>query len=116
MLGNILVEGLEIKITQFPNGFCLNYLLHSISHGHILVLTHCSLQFRKYEIKYKSSPRKNSLQVYILILINFLIQGSISDLPSTQTNYKAHFFDRIKSYPVVTLIISLKQARRAIFH
>ena len=75
MLGNTLVEGLELKITQFPNGFCLNnYLLHSISHGHILVLTHCSLQFRKYEIKYKSSPRKNSLQVYILILINFLIQ------------------------------------------
>ena len=74
MLGNILVEGLEIKITQFPNGLCLNYLLHSISHGHILVLTHCSLQFRKYEIKYKSSSRKNSLQVYILILINFLIQ------------------------------------------
>ena len=74
MLGNILVEGLELKITQFPNGFCLNYLLHGISHGHILVLTHCSLQFRKYEIKYKSSPRKNSLQVYILILINFLIQ------------------------------------------
>ena len=53
------------------------YLLHSILHGHILrllVLTHCTLQFRKYEIKYKSSPRKNSLQVYFLIAINFLIQ------------------------------------------
>ena len=91
MLGNILVEGLELKITQFPNGFCLNYLLHSISHGHILVLTHCSLQFRKYEIKYKSAPRKNSLQVYFLIPINFLIQVQFLICPELKQIIK-HIF------------------------
>ena len=45
MLGNILVEGLEIKITQFPNGFCLILTAQHLTWAYTTITSAYTLYF-----------------------------------------------------------------------